>query len=196
MKKFNVLIDTPPESVTVNEREYPINSDYKTVLSYLRLYRDETMSNEDKFSWALALFYGNTVEGQLLCSLDPNDVEALYSYIAVFVNCGEEPEQDEKKKTEEPALDLLVDSGRIFAAFYQIYGINLRKASIHWWVFMDLLQGLPKGTRLADVIDIRTKEKEKWMDAKTWNDILDMKKIYAIKEKKDGDFSILANLWR
>lgn len=179
--KFNLLIDNPPTTATVNGTDYAINTDFRTVLSYLRLLDDEDLSDQDKTVLALVLFFGKRIKSA--------DIEGLVAYVRWYINCGQEPKNEKKK---ERYFDILIDSGRIFAAFFQIYNINLRETSIHWWIFCELLAGLPKGTNLADVIDIRARPFRPDMKPSERNELAELKKHYALDDKKSD---VLGNLF-
>lgn len=181
--KYNPLIDDPPETVMVNEKEYTIKTDFKKVLSYLRMLEDKDTSDQDKTALALYMFFGKVRE---------TDIQGLIEYLRWYMKRGKDEKKDEDKK--EPTFDILVDSARIYAAFFQTYHINLRKVQMHWWTFMDLLEGLPKGTHLADVIDIRGKKIEKWMKAEEINNLVRLKEHYAIVERKDAILGLFDSL--
>lgn len=173
-QRYNPLIDTPPVTVSVNGRDYKISSDFRVTLAYLRLMKSDE-SNEEKVLFGLSLYYGDRIA--------PDDVAHLVEYIGYFIRRGEAGETKESKAF--PTFDILEDSGRIFAAFLQIYGINLRKVRMHWWVFSELLEGLPKGTHLADVIEIRGRKFEKWMKPADRNELQRVKDRYRIGEPTD-----------
>lgn len=179
-KQFNPLIDRTPESVTVNGRHYRIETDYRTVLAYMRLIQDQDTEDQDKTVLGLSLFYGDNI--------NPEDIEDLAAYLRHFINRGTEQQEDEAAGGTKPPknFDLLADSGRIFAAFIQTYRINLRKASVHWWIFCELLEGLPdEGTKLAAVIDIRRREYSRHMTPAERNSLARLKEFYKIEEAPD-----------
>jgi hypothetical protein len=183
---FNVLIDAPPMTCEVHGREYRINTDFRVVLKYLRLLEGDD-TQDDKNLFALILFYG---QEQLLF---PDDVEGLFEYITLFINRGE---VNTKRSSNEVYFDLLEDSGRVFAAFIQVYKINLRKEKlIHWWVFYDLLESLPKETHLADVIEIRSKKFETWMKPKDRQELMRIKASYALGKKKVSSNDPMGNFF-
>lgn len=174
-KKFNVLIDDLPDSIDTNGRLYDVNTDYRIVLSFFAL-QGADGDEEEKARKGISLFIGDV--------LHVDDIKTVTDWIGWFIRCGEEP----KKDSNAPVFDLLEDSGRIFAAFFQVYGINLRKVKMHWWVFRELLDGLPKGTKLSDVVEIRQKPFEKWMSPADRNALQKQKDYYRIGEKKEiGD---------
>jgi len=187
LSAFNPILDTPPVTALVNGHTYRVQSDFRTALAYIRLLSsDET--DEDKDLLGLSMFFPGDIH--------QGDVSGLLGYISWFIRRGKEPEEGKEKKTR--LFDVLVDSGRIYSAFFQAYRINLNKAQLHWWLFGELLEGLPKGTHLADVIEIRGRKEEKWMSAADRLELARAKDYYRIEDNpKDvmGDlFSFLAGL--
>jgi hypothetical protein len=173
-KRFNPLIDRPPETVEVNGREYRIEADYRTVLAYQRLLQDPETDDQDKAVLGLSLFFGDQIRRE--------DVQDLLAYSQYFINRGQEPQDDDRDAPKrEKTFDILEDSGRIFAAFLQVYGINLRKAKIHWWIFWDLLEGLPtEGTKLSAVLEIRGRQFRTDMTPAERNSLARLKEYYKI----------------
>ena len=59
------------------------------------------------------------------------------------------------------AIDLVMDGDYIVAAFQQAYGIDLTDPSLamHWHRFHALLVGLPKDTKMSEVMSYRTWQK-------------------------------------
>ena len=165
--KFNVLIDELPSGAVAGGVFYPIRSDFRNVFSYVRMLGDDTLSQQEKTLMALVLFYGETL---------PEDLSPLAQYLTLFINLGEETEAS----TGPRLFDLLGDSGRVYAAFRQVYRIDLRQARAHWWVFCELLEGLPNGTHLAEVIDIRGRKFEEWMKPSDRTALQRLKDRYAI----------------
>lgn len=170
---FNPLRDEPPTQCEVGGHMYHIDTDFRAVLDYI-VFMDGDDSDEVKTVFGLQRFFGDEIYSE--------DVEGLTSYLKWYVNCGKEPQ---KESGEAPVFDLLADSGRVWAAFMQVYGINLRNTKIHWWLFFELLEGLPKGTHLADVIEIRGRKFEKWMKPADRNELQRLKDHYAIGGKVD-----------
>ena len=171
-KRFNVLLDSPPVTILAGSREYEIKTDFRVVLAWLRVL-DSGDENGEKIAKTLSLF-GVT-------EFVTEDLEKIVEQIHAFVMRGEEKE----KGSSEKVFDLLVDSGRIFAAFFQVYRINLSTARLHWWKFMELLEGLPTGTRLSDVVAIRSRKFEKGMTPAQKNELKAAQDRYRIGEAVD-----------
>lgn len=62
-----------------------------------------------------------------------------------------------QNENEQPVLDYEVDADYIYAAFMQLYKIDLIDEDIHWYKFSALLRGIV-GTQLSEIISIRTWE--------------------------------------
>ena len=84
-------------------------------------------------------------------------------------------------------LDMQQDWGLIYAAFLQAYGIDLDKElpRLHWRRFLSLLQGIPDGTKLAWVQEIRATPMPKptRYNAEERARLSKLKAAYAIKPK-------------
>lgn len=176
-KSFNPLIDNLPTVAHIGGRDYRIETDYRVTLAYIRLLHNKTEDNTDKALLGLALYFGPAINS--------DDVQELLDYIDWFIRLGveREPQHEHKKQL----FDILEDSGRIYAAFWQAYRIDLRHVRLHWWLFSELLEGLPKGTHLSDVIEIRGRKPEKWMDAAAKLELARIQKHYALKGEGEDD---------
>ena len=62
------------------------------------------------------------------------------------------------ERTGERVTSFVQDADMIRAAFWQEYGVNLYRDSLHWFEFVALLQNLPSGNRYTDVLGIRSQE--------------------------------------
>lgn len=60
------------------------------------------------------------------------------------------------RKTNDRAIDYILDGDYIVAAFQQAYGIDLTSIEyLHWHRFSALLKGLPDDTKLAQIMGYR-----------------------------------------
>jgi hypothetical protein len=98
------------------------------------------------------------------------------------------------------AFDFNLDADLLYASFWQAYGINLRKQAdrLSWWEFMALFQGLPKGTKMREVMEIRQRD----MPAPTAQNqkeiraLAELKQYYALPGASGDDLAAgLEKLW-
>ena len=76
--------------------------------------------------------------------LTPDNIDGFLD----FYRCGEvEQERARRNADAFPAtprgFDFAVDGALIWAAFLQVYRIDLHTARLHWWDFMALFRALP-----------------------------------------------------
>lgn len=70
------------------------------------------------------------------------------------------PEQRQDDANDPPAFDFVQDAPYIYAAFWQVYRIDLlhERGRLDWRRFYALFLGLPDNTRLSEIISIRLRE--------------------------------------
>ena len=176
---MNILTDNLPTTVA----GYAINTDYKNWIAYETLLRDETLTMQDKLTEIILL----TVREPL--SVKPEDMERLFRGLILF-HAGktdtdeEEPESPSHGQERVPdAYDYDIDQELILAAFMQAYRIDLSTASMHWFVFRALLQGLPDDTRFMSVVGYRTADTSR-MPKETAKQYNALKAKYAIRRER------------
>lgn len=182
-ERFNVILDTPPDETWRGVIE---KTDFKQVLKFFRLMAlsDKEMSVEDKAAATIRLFFNRM----------PNPDIDLMKEISLFISCGEEAEKEE---SEGPRVfDYNVDHGRIFAAFWQTYGIDLRTASMHWWVFCEMLNALPEETKLVQYIQLRGKKPSKDDSPEYKKELRRMQAAISLEDENgDSGMDKLFNAW-
>ena len=169
---MNLICDRLPESVEIDGEIYFLNTDFKVWMKIEQLLNKRTES---------ALF-----KALCLCfkRLPPDALKAL-SAMTDFLMCGKKAKQGSKKT--ERLYDFDLDSGLILSSFLSAYNIDLRKTSMHWYVFVNLISSLPENTvfskavffRGVDLSLIKNKEDKKYYKK--------MKSVYRLEEKIDDD---------
>lgn len=165
------LIDPYPTSITYKKKVYQLDLSLKTVLLACEVLDDEVMDDEYKVKLTLDL---------LIPGKHPADCLLLGAIFKLLFP---------KKSKEKPVIDFDMDSALIVSAFRQAYGIDLKKelTSMHFMEFSDLLQGIPKNTRLSERIELRTMdipEPTKY-NAKQRAKIIEAKSKVQIHRKSD-----------
>ena len=92
-------------------------------------------------------------------------------------------------QSDQIVFDFNIDAGRVYAAFRQVYGLDLRQEQMHWWIFLELFRALPEGTQLSKVIEIRAKKITKDMDEDSKRALRKAKRAYAIQQDAAPNFS-------
>ncbi|WMI81947.1 bacteriophage Gp15 family protein [Anaerotignum sp. MB30-C6] len=144
---MNMLIDSLPHSLCINNKEYAIRYDHKTAILYETMMLDNEVPQEEKPILALRLFY----------PIIPDDWKEALEGIQWFYRCGEE-EQTRKKRgrgTQDRIYSFEHDASYIYSAFLSQYGIDLTEATLHWWKFRALFQGLNEDSALCKIMGYR-----------------------------------------
>ena len=171
---FNAILDTRPEKIWPGIVE---KTDFKQVLKFFRLVDDPEMDDAEKFYYMVKLFFVKPPE------LDP---EKLIEAVLDFIACGKREETATGGKGGAVTFDWNADAGRIFAAFWQAYRIDLRKVKMHWWTFNELFQNLPDDCRLMQVMELRGRKPGKHDDAATRKALRDAQAAVAIESARDN----------
>ena len=164
MKTFNILTDALPGHVTLYENQYPVHTSFRNWLKISELLQDMAGKNIGK---ALSLCYKET--------LPPNLPSAVLGMMA-FYNRGALSGAPQGEK-QEPVISFSQDADVIFAAFRQVYGIDLTKEDLHWYVFCALFSALSEDNAFQNLIRLRT------MDETTIKNPERRRKVQKLKEK-------------
>lgn len=164
-----------PRQITFRRKKYKLQLAFDNVLAALALLEDRDVLDSNKVSWALRLLAPRG------CRLPIKDQQELLHQIlqqCIFFSTRK------SRGGHSKAFDWLFDADLIFASFRQAYGIDLReeRGRMHWWKFYSLLQGLPNGTKLREVMEIRQRElpKPNGHNQKEIQQLLELKQYYAI----------------
>lgn len=182
---MNLLIDGVPKEIYIDSLKYNINYDFRYGLLFEELMNDMTISDSEKFTLAVKLY----LENQYV-----ENYEEAITQIFNFYLCGATPRKPKKKKRENPVFSYEEDAGLIFAAFKEVYNIDLVEDKIHWWKFRALFDALPDTCQFRKVVGYRAIEIRNDMSNSEKKFYKEMKKIYALEDKrtleeKEADFA-------
>lgn len=172
------LFEPYPTKIEYKGRFYKLNLSAKNVFLACDALEDDVMSDSYKTSVALDLLV------KTKHSVDKKLLSAIFDFIFP------------KKENSEPVIDFEMDSPLIVAAFRQAYGIRLKEEidRISIFEFMDLLQGIPKETRLAERIELRQMPipKPDKYNAEYRARLMEAKQKVAIRRKNDKAMGLYA----
>lgn len=125
---------TNPEYVEVKGKKYKINTDFRVAIKCDKVARDKTISDDER---ALAIIYILFGEEALRDKQNHNE---LLQLALKYLSCGQEIDTS---TDENPDMDYEEDYNYIWTSFKSDYnGFDLDKEKLHWWKFMDMLNGL------------------------------------------------------
>lgn len=170
---YNLLTDRLPDSITVCGRKYPVHTDFRRWILVIELFAEELVDGKSKAEGAARILFPeeNPLDG--VYGMEKEDAAEVYREvvrgITEFSACGRSfrmAESAECVRAAEPVFDFTADAGRIYAAFLQVYGMDLRCApeKLHFWTFMALLRNLPAETEFMRVVNLRRTDTAKIAD--------------------------------
>lgn len=161
-----------PQCVKVGNQKYPINTDYKVSLKCLNIINDNTISDTER---TLAVIY-------TLFGFIPKD-EEISEFIRLsemYLGCGEtQVEHLERKKD----MDFDYDFKYMVASFMSDYRINLVDEDMHWYQFVNLLQGLTEESILSRIRELRNYDLSEIKDQKQRSKIIEAQKSVELPEE-------------
>lgn len=191
----DLLTDPLPDSFVLFGREYPIRTDLRHWILVTELFEEDVPPYTKVRLAAELLLIGGAEVFRRLCE---EEGEAAYNELlrAVhrFSSCGRtssEGVRDERRG--EAVFDFTFDAERIYAAFWQAYGIDLCDCAdeLHFWRFMALLRNLPRETEFMQAVGLRMTDTSRIEDDALRRRIRRARAAVRIrhdegKEKKDG----------
>lgn len=117
---------------------------------------------------------------------NPNDYDKLIELGLKYLSMGEDIEN---KEDEEPDMDFEQDMDYIYTSFMSDYGMDISKKKMHWWTFMNLINGLSNSELgnccvLNRVRNLRSMDPREIKDKKERDKIIKAQQRVALKKKK------------
>ena len=122
-----------PQYVEVDGKQYKINTDFRVAIECNRIAEDETIGDLER---SLAVIY--TLFGEEGINA-PEHYEKLLELGKKYLLCGKEYNTE---TNEKPDMDFIEDYSYITTSFLSDFHIDLDNCEMHWWKFMDLMNGL------------------------------------------------------
>lgn len=135
-----------PNGVKIDGHFYTINTSFRVWLQAEKIMSNTERDQAEQIGLLLGLCYKNPTE----CCTNAHLDELLK-----FYRCGHEPTGDGEHAVK-PAYDFEQDADYIYAAFLQVYGIDLFKMDLHWWAFRALFASLPDTCAMSRIMGYRT----------------------------------------
>lgn len=172
--KPNLLIDTLPETVMVDGREFFIRSDFRISIMFELLIGDTELSQRQKLLHMLELYY----------EIIPENADEAVEQVLNFYACGKQRKDNggkKKKGITSPIYSFEHDDGMIFSAFYDQYGIDLNDIEyLHWWKFRAMFDALKEDNEIVKIMRYRATDLSTIKDKHERNRIAKLKAIHAL----------------
>lgn len=156
-----------PQYVEIDGKQYKINTDFKVAIECNRIAEDETIGDLER---SLAIIY--TLFGDEGIN-KPSHYEKLLDMAKMYLLCGNEYDEE---LNEKPDMDFIEDYSYISTSFLSDYHIDLDNCEMHWWKFMDLMNGL-SNSELGDCCILNRIRNLRNFDLKDIKDVKEKEKI-------------------
>lgn len=181
---MNFLTDPLPHSLNIHGVEYPIDTDFRTILRYDEELRNAEESMED-IRKCLKLVFADK---------PPLDLEEAAGQMAWFIRGGKGEEKRHRPSkrilgiNSNTPFDFHEDGEMIYSAFRRndVYGLDLRSVPyLHWWEFLAMVNDLPEDVQLSRVILYRTIDTgNKDLDKKQADYYRAMQRYYKLENRQ------------
>lgn len=166
---INLLTSPLPDSITVDGKEYPINTDFRVWIKIEELL-GSSIPDTDKLIGIFSLAFINKIP--------PNGLGAIKG-IMQFFSPFAPSKSKEKQNSAPPLFSFSYDGGFIYAAFLSQYGIDLTSATLHWWRFLALFTSL-NSCKFTDILRIRGLSLSSVNDPNQKSQLRHLKRIYRL----------------
>ena len=122
-----------PQYAEIDGKQYKINTDFRVAIECNRIAEDNTIGDLER---SLAIIY--TLFGEDGINT-PEHYEKLLEMAKKYLLCDKEYDYE---ANEKPDMDFIEDYSYITTSFMSDYHIDLDECEMHWWKFMDLMNGL------------------------------------------------------
>lgn len=174
----NLLLDSLPEAITVDGREYPIYTDFRTGIILEKILEDKKLDGKEMFDCIMALYFVEEV---------PENKQEALNGILDFYNCGKKKPKPRRKAKmqgrpeEKKGYDFLYDDDYVYSAFLTQYGVDLNDIEyLHWWKFMAMFKSLESHNKIIEIIGYRKADLGKITDKNERARIANLQKLYEL----------------
>lgn len=169
-----------PTSISVNNTEYAIRTDYRAVMDLLTAFSDKEMlgESEEETNIIRALLILNIL---FVDEVKPEDQNEAIKKAIEFIDMGIESSRDVKKPT---LMDWDQDAPLIIPAINKVLGREIRADKyMHWWTFLSAYMEIGECS-FTHIINIRDKKaKGKKLEKWELEYIQEHKEIVLLREK-------------
>ena len=162
---------TYPKYAEVAGVQYEINTDYRVALRCFEVIEDTSICDEER---ALAVIY------LLFGEVPVSHLEDFLRVAGDFLRCGVKAETQASAKKD---MDFTADEKYITASFMSDYHIDLSRTDMHFWQYINLIQGFTERSIMSRVREIRNYDLEELKDPKARAKMVKAKEAVALPNK-------------
>lgn len=171
-----------PEYIKVEGKEYKINTNFRVAIKCNQLAEDNNVKNYERALGIICMLFGNEAIDD--AEKNPDLYEKFLKCALIYMGCGKVVESNNK---EQPDMDFVEDYSYIKTSFRSDFQIDLDKENMHWYEFMDLINGLSNSEIgncciLNRIRNLRNLDLSKIKDSKERNRLKEAKEKVVLKK--------------
>lgn len=160
-----------PEYAEIAGVKYKINTDFREALRCFEVIEDANISDTERAMAVVYILFGDVPTEHL---------EDFLRIAGDYLRCGEKENATVPAKRD---IDFNEDEKYISASFMSDYQIDLSKANMHFWQYINLVQGFTENSLMSRVREVRNYDLEDIKDPKTKAKMAKAKAAVALPEK-------------
>ncbi|WP_297639725.1 bacteriophage Gp15 family protein [uncultured Clostridium sp.] len=178
---FSLLLDRLPTKVTIDSKEYRINSNFRNSILFELMMLDDELTEEEKITTALNLYY----------PVIPNNLNKAIDEIIKFYSCGfneNSSNNTNSNRTYNDVYNFEYDSDYIYSAFMDQYNIDLNSIEyLHWWKFKAMFKSLKEDNLISKIISYRSINLSEIQDDDERARYKNLKDLYKLPNKYEKE---------
>ena len=164
-----------PEYAEVKGIKYKINTDYRVALRCFEVIDDNSISDQERALAVVFLLFGE---------VPMEDMGEFLRIAGNYLRCGE---KESAQSSGEKDMDFNADEKYITASFMSDYRIDLSSVDMHFWQYIQLIQGFTENAIMSRVRDIRNYDMSELKDPKARAKMAQAKASVALPNKFSRD---------
>ncbi len=177
----NILLDSLPETVMVDGKEFYIESDFRAGIIMEKILLSD-MDDENKILDLVGVFFPDE---------QPEDLNKAVDAILYMYRCGDNKPLKQKRKQKNGNVELKPkqiysfehDAPYIYGAFMSQYRIDLNEIKyLHWWKFQALFKSLNSDNKIVEIMGYRSADLSKIKNKAERDRIARMKNLFALPQ--------------
>ena len=164
-----------PEYAEVKGKKYKINTDYRVALRCFEVIEDTSISDQERALAVVFLLFGE---------VPMEDMGEFLRIAGDYLRCGEKETSQEAKERD---MDFNADEKYIVASFMSDYRIDLSSVDMHFWQYIQLIQGFTENAIMSRIRDIRNYDMSELKDPKARAKMAKAKASVALPKKFSKD---------
>ena len=190
-----LLLGNLPTRVDIGGTKVSINPGHRAGVEFTSVLENCSVSDEVKLTAALNIYYGaKDVKRCDNAALIKAALDFyLYSPAAHYGRTKAALAKGAARRKPKQLISYAKDDALIYAAFMQVYGIDLAVTDIHWHKFRALIEGLTSNTQLVKVMRYRG-AKLGDLTAEERKHYKEMQEYYSLEQISDDEAERLTAL--